>query len=123
MTTSLQSDTAPDTPATDGSSAEALKQLGQDVRSAGHAMKRQASETKDAVVQTAKVVASDTKDLARAGYKDARTKFRETSERTSAAMQDHLDEARAKVRANPLPSVACALGIGYLLGRFIFNGR
>ena len=99
------------------------KQLSKDVRAAGQDLKEKALETKDAVVHSARVIAADTRDLAHAGYEEARHKLMEHSSRTNAAVQRSLDDARQKVSSNPLPAVAWALGIGFFLGRFVINGR
>lgn len=116
-------DTMNDTNPIETSSAEAAKELRHDVSTAGRRLRDQARETKDAVTESARTVAKDTRTLAQAGYREARENVRAQSTRANDAVHERLQDARERVSANPLPSVAWALGIGFVLGRFIFNGR
>jgi ElaB/YqjD/DUF883 family membrane-anchored ribosome-binding protein len=100
-----------------------VNRLVDDVRTMGHELKSQARDAKEVVVRSAKEIAADTRRVAQAKFETAREHLRAKSHEVSLATDAHLETSRQQIVAQPLKSIAIAAGVGYLLGRFFFNGR
>jgi ElaB/YqjD/DUF883 family membrane-anchored ribosome-binding protein len=75
------------------------------------------------VVSSAKALAEDTRLVAQAKYAAAKERLLEKSRAVSSATDEQLALTRRHISNEPLKAFAIAVGIGYFLGRFVFNGR